>query len=188
MKKLLSIVLALAIVSALPFAAFAAVPEITVVPSDGGTVNYEVKDETDTGFTLRVTAAPDQGWELDDVMLTGDLGAFAEVIDSSDSSFPDWVEFSVPNDYTALTIIPFFREAGAPAVKKGDMDGDGDITVLDALKALRIAAKLAQPTEEDIAVGDVDYDGEITVSDALRILRVAAQLASQESLEDIRVY
>ena len=60
---------------------------------------------------------------------------------------------------------------------KGDMDGDGEITVADALKALRIAAKLVQPTDQDMQLGDIDGDGEITVADALKILRVAAKLA-----------
>ena len=186
MKKLLSLVLALIIAAALPLAVFAAVPEIEIVPADGGTVNYEIKNETDTGFTLRVTSVPDEGWELEDVMLTGGLGAFAELIDPSDSSLPDWVEFNVSGEYPSLTIIPFFKQTSAPASMKGDLDGDKEITVSDALRALRIAAKLVQPTEEDIATGDVDYDGEITVSDALKILRVAAKLASQESLESAR--
>ena len=65
---------------------------------------------------------------------------------------------------------------------KGDMDGDGEITVADALKALRIAAKLVNPTPEDIAIGDVDGDGDITVADALKILRVAAQLIPASEL------
>ncbi|MBR5769827.1 MAG: hypothetical protein IKX98_06950, partial [Clostridia bacterium] len=64
----------------------------------------------------------------------------------------------------------------------GDMDGDEEITVADALKALRIAAKLVRPTEDDIAIGDVDKDGDITVADALKILRVAAKLADEGSL------
>ena len=63
-----------------------------------------------------------------------------------------------------------------PPAIKGDMDGDGEITVADALKALRIAAKLVQPTDQDILLGDADGDGEITVADALKILRVAAKL------------
>ena len=62
------------------------------------------------------------------------------------------------------------------AFLKGDLDYDGEITVADALKALRIAAKLADETPESILVGDADGDGEITVADALRILRVAAKL------------
>ena len=69
-----------------------------------------------------------------------------------------------------------------PAVKPGDMDGDGEITVADALKTLRIAAHLLEPTQEDLAIGDVDGDGEITVADALKILRVAAKLASEDTL------
>jgi hypothetical protein len=63
------------------------------------------------------------------------------------------------------------------------MDGDGEITVADALKALRIAAKLVEATEDDMETGDVDGDGEITVADALKILRVAAKLANQSSLQ-----
>lgn len=59
----------------------------------------------------------------------------------------------------------------------GDLDGDGEITVSDALTALRVAAKLAPETPELLAIGDIDGDGTITVSDALSILRVAAKLA-----------
>ena len=68
-------------------------------------------------------------------------------------------------------------EPPAPEVTKGDFDGDGQITVADALAALRIAAKLAEETPEMIAIGDTDGDGSITVADALAILRVAAKLA-----------
>lgn len=60
---------------------------------------------------------------------------------------------------------------------KGDLDDDGEITVSDALAALRIAAKLAESNEDILKIGDVDADGEITVSDALAILRVAAKMA-----------
>lgn len=66
---------------------------------------------------------------------------------------------------------------------KGDMDKDGEISVNDALIALRIAAKLAEETYEAILIGDIDGDDAITVSDALKILRVAAKLASPGSLE-----
>ena len=68
------------------------------------------------------------------------------------------------------------------AFMKGDMDKDGEITVADALKALRIAAQLIRPTDEDIAIGDVDGDNVITVADALKILRVAAKLIDQSEL------
>ena len=65
----------------------------------------------------------------------------------------------------------------------GDIDGDGEISVNDALMALRAATKLATFEDEALfALADVDHDGEITVSDALRILRVAAKLADPGSL------
>ena len=62
-------------------------------------------------------------------------------------------------------------------VMKGDADGDGTITVADALLALRVAAKLVASTDEMVAICDTDGDGQITVADALAILRVAAKLA-----------
>lgn len=65
---------------------------------------------------------------------------------------------------------------------KGDFNKNGKIEVDDALSALRIAAKLAEETDEAIGIGDVDGDGHVTVSDALAILRVAAKLADQTSL------
>jgi len=60
---------------------------------------------------------------------------------------------------------------------KGDFDYDEEITVADALAALRIAARMAEYNETDILIGDIDSDGEITVADALAILRVAAKMA-----------
>lgn len=63
-----------------------------------------------------------------------------------------------------------------PDVMKGDFDEDNEITVADALAALRIAAKLVAEDDTSIAIGDVDGDLHVTVADALAILRVAAKL------------
>lgn len=63
--------------------------------------------------------------------------------------------------------------------EKGDFDNDGEITVADALAALRIAAKLVPEDAAYIAIGDVDNDGHVTVADALAILRVAAKLTDR---------
>ena len=57
-----------------------------------------------------------------------------------------------------------------------DMNNDGNVSVSDALMALRIAARLVEPDTLDVASGDVDGDGEITVADALKILRAAVGL------------
>ncbi len=54
---------------------------------------------------------------------------------------------------------------------------ENEITVGDALKALRVAAGLQEATAELVAAYDTDGDGEITVADALTVLRIAAKLA-----------
>ena len=59
-------------------------------------------------------------------------------------------------------------------VVPGDVDGDGEVGVTDALAALRIALGINQPEGDQAEAADVDKDGVITVSDALRILRIAA--------------
>ncbi len=82
-------------------------------------------------------------------------------------------ENSVAHQYAIENNIPF----ELITLEKGDPDGDGEITVSDALAALRVAAKLAEPTPVLLACCDIDGDGEISVSDALSILRVAAKLA-----------
>lgn len=68
---------------------------------------------------------------------------------------------------------------GGTPVKLGDPDGDGAVTVSDALFALRAAAGLLSPTEEEEARADSDLDGVITVADALSALRCAVGLARE---------
>jgi hypothetical protein len=61
----------------------------------------------------------------------------------------------------------------------GDLDGDGRLTVNDALRALRIAVKLIEPTANDYTHGDVGPlvggsahpNGTIDLVDAILILR-----------------
>ena len=91
-------------------------------------------------------------------------------------------EITAPGEHTLVVtndnfVVTIRFTIVAPAAIDGDMDGDGEITVADALAVLRIAAKLAEETPEALRIGDMDGDGEITVSDALRVLRIAAKLA-----------
>ena len=60
-----------------------------------------------------------------------------------------------------------------------DVDFDGEFTVSDALRALRIAAGLDDADELIRAAADADLDGEVTVADALAILRKAIGLVSE---------
>ena len=55
----------------------------------------------------------------------------------------------------------------------GDADGDGKITVVDALMALQAAANKVTLTDAQTAALDVDGKDGVTAADALRILQYA---------------
>ena len=86
-------------------------------------------------------------------------------------------EYSYGLRYAIENEIEYILLPHDPVAVKGDFDGDGEISVADALAALRIAAKLVAETPEAVEIGDTDGDGHVTVADALAILRVAAKLA-----------
>ena len=58
----------------------------------------------------------------------------------------------------------------------GDVDEDGEITIVDSLMVLRVVAELDPTTVVINELGDVDFDDQITVVDSLMILRVVAEL------------
>lgn len=57
-----------------------------------------------------------------------------------------------------------------------DVDGDGQVTAIDARFALRASAQLQELTGRYFYAADVDKDGKVTAIDARKILRKAAQL------------
>jgi hypothetical protein len=56
----------------------------------------------------------------------------------------------------------------------GDIDGDGIVTMADAISALRIAGGLDAADPPDPAAADMDGDGFIQLQDAGAICRIAA--------------
>ena len=64
----------------------------------------------------------------------------------------------------------------APAVKLGDVNGDGKIGIPDATLALQIAVGILKPTPEQTAAGDVNKNGKVDISDVTRVLRTAVGL------------
>ena len=64
-------------------------------------------------------------------------------------------------------------QSEAPALLKGDADGDGEVTYLDAMLTLQAAVGL---TTLDVNVADADDDGAITYLDAMLILQAAVGL------------
>ena len=85
---------------------------------------------------------------------------------------PGEYTLKVVNGYDEFTTEVSFTVTDTTPVK-GDADGDGTITVSDALLILRTAARLYSPVEKIMTAIDIDDDGEITVADALSALRIA---------------
>ena len=72
----------------------------------------------------------------------------------------------------AFYTIPFECVEGTASIL-GDVDQDGEVTVADALLALRCAMGVAELTEEQLAQMDVNGDGVYDLVDATLILRYA---------------
>ena len=131
--------------------------------------NPKVTGVTDGAVYDLANGAPKASWKnATSATLDG-----VEYVKDTEITEPGEHTLIVTNDNVVVTVV--FTVINS-AVTLGDMDKDGEITVGDALMALRIAAKLVEETPEALSIGDVDNDGEITVGDALGILRVAAKL------------
>lgn len=63
-------------------------------------------------------------------------------------------------------------------VVRGDADGDGETTVVDATVIQRYQADIIAKTGLDVAAADADGDGDTTILDATRIQRTVADLCS----------
>ena len=55
----------------------------------------------------------------------------------------------------------------------GDVDGDGKVTVTDALLILQNSVNKIEFTNEQISAADLDKDGNVTVTDALLALQIS---------------
>ena len=77
------------------------------------------------------------------------------------------------NKITAMAVNGTFT-VGA---KKGDVNGDGDITSVDALMALKMSVNELEVN----LVADMDDDGQVLANDALQIMNIAAQHGLQHA-------
>lgn len=64
-----------------------------------------------------------------------------------------------------------------PSTLKGDVDGDGIVTVMDATLVQKYIVNLSTLTDSQIKIADVNGDGQITVVDATVIQKIVVNLA-----------
>jgi hypothetical protein len=92
-----------------------------------------------------------------------------------------------PASFTFSNVTTSGHSLKVTFIPDGDLNGDGQVNVADALRALRIAVQLINATPQDLLHGDVAPfdglgvpapDGQITVGDALNILRKSVGLTT----------
>ena len=64
-----------------------------------------------------------------------------------------------------------FEITEAPEYDKGDMNGDGEITLSDVIYLLKVYLGVVEPTDMDDVVGDMNDDGNIGLVDIILLLR-----------------
>ncbi|HEY3282060.1 MAG TPA: dockerin type I repeat-containing protein, partial [Armatimonadota bacterium] len=68
------------------------------------------------------------------------------------------------------------KATAPPSGAKGDVNGDGKVSVGDVVLALRAVAGLAQLSAQQSVAADVNGDGKLSVGDVVLLLRVVARL------------
>jgi len=61
---------------------------------------------------------------------------------------------------------------------RGDINGDGRVTIVDAVLVLRFLAGLDTPSQAQLAAADLDANGKISVADALIVLKLVVGIAA----------
>ena len=138
-------------------------------------------DDTEDDETSETSSEPDDTDEPEDTDESGDdtneepdEHYFIEKY--KDSSIKESITVSIVDDYRTIPFdaikITFGTEA--PAVPKGDANGDGDIDSLDAVVIFKYDAGLVDLTAEQLAYCDVTGDGEVDSLDSVVILKYDA--------------
>ena len=117
-------------------------------------------------FTLSAVVSPAG---ISDASVTwANEGVRAELVDAEKGIFRASPAVSTPPS-----------ESPAPAILKGDVNGDGMITLLDAQLALQYALKIKTPSEAEKDAADVDNNGKVELKDAQQVLKYALKIINK---------
>ena len=84
--------------------------------------------------------------------------------------------YTLNGDSAAVTYCKHCGEA-ISILPPGDIDGDGEVTIIDATYIRRYCVKIPIPIPEEYVMrGDINRDGELNVIDATWIQRLEAGL------------
>ncbi|MDR3295008.1 MAG: dockerin type I domain-containing protein [Clostridiales Family XIII bacterium] len=118
-----------------------------------------------------------EGIDLADA--TGDqLNAYRFIFGQTETDFANQIAYGnrQPKHVVSITVVKPLGSGGTGAPGSGDIDGDGTVTITDALFTARAILGLGNLTAAQILAADVDNDGHITMADVIFTARKAAGL------------
>jgi hypothetical protein len=135
---------------------------ITATAGEHGSISPSGEVTVSHGEDQEFHIEPDEGYGIEDVLVDG-VSIGAESV------------YTFENVTTGHTIEAIFAVVTGI---KGDVNDDGQVRSNDAILALRIAAGLITPSDDQKWAADVNGDGLVRSNDAILILRKAAGLAA----------
>ena len=84
--------------------------------------------------------------------------------------------FYIYNDITQYTSFNIIVERTSVTVKIGDINGDGEVDIADAILIMKYDAGLTVIDDTVNKAADVNQDGEIDIADAILIMKYDAGL------------
>ncbi len=157
-------------------ASTSSVLRLTVDMQQGDTLSFRYRISSESNYDwLTVTA---NGTTIVNVSGTGNWTEYIYTAPSDGSYTFNWTyskDGSVNSNDDCAYLDDVCLTTSAPQYTPGDVDGDGNVTVTDALIVMRIAMGIFDGDYIEPAA-DYDGDGSITVTDALMIMRAAMGL------------
>ena len=133
-----------------------------------------------TSYTAELN--PTVSVKVDNRILTKDTDYSVEVTADTEKNIGT-ITVTGKGDYSGSTSKDFLINIIVPTepvqqLFLGDVDGDGEATVIDATYIQRYDTKMAIPVEEAVMLscGDIDGDGDVTIVDATFIQRYATHI------------
>ncbi len=173
------------------------------ITDDNGNVLVDIKNNTVTAQTadISVTVSEDKKF----VAMNADLKCNVRIT-ATDKGSMDYTVLEYDDEFSQTVIdayedVPLIKgrefrytvsdsaqkqdlvlkepDPVGQGLRRGDVNGDGDILANDARLALRASAKLETLDETQTEAADVNEDGDIHADDARQILRFSAKLQNE---------
>lgn len=140
-----------------------------------GEMNIKVQDGV-----MEYTGYVPEGTEIPTVAATGVPGATVTVEQAEDGTLPMTVKITVISENGRHKSVYTVKLEQGDIVIKGDLTGDGNVSINDVMAACKILARKAAggvATPEEIQAGDFTGKGDIAIIDIMAICKIIASKA-----------